>query len=314
MTIASLVVQLTAEVSDFHDKLESAAQHMEMTGRRITRAGMEITKAVAPFVAIVAGGLAAAVKQSALVHGQLAQAWDLLTLRARELFREIGTALTPAFLQMAEAKGGLIEKARQLVAWFEQLSSATQGWIIKIALIIAAIGPNFVIVGSAIRAFGALWNVIAMVAGLIGSVLGPVFAFLVSPIGLTIVAIGLLIAGVLLLIRHWDLVKLKGLEAWNAIKLGVINAVDGILAVLETLAVKAHLPGLVDTFTEARDVLGVMRLNTLKKGEALDELGKHITRLPLVPDSMRHLTDALKLKFPIFKLPDVPPLPTLPVL
>ncbi len=314
MTIASLVVQLSAEVSDFHDKMESAAQHMEMTGRRITRAGMEITKAVAPFAALVAGGLAAAVRQSALVHGQLAQSWEYLTLKARELFREIGTALTPAFLQMADAKGGLIEKARQLVAWFERLSPATQGLIIKTALFLAALGPTIFAVGEGIRAFGALWKIATMLAGVIGSVLAPVLAFLVSPIGLILIGVGLLVAAVALLIRHWQLVKQWGLEAWNALKLGVINAIDGILAALEFLAIKAHLPGLVDTFTSARDALGVMRFATLKQGEALDELGRHIVRLPLLPDWMRHPLTALQLKFPIFTLPKVPPIPTLPML
>jgi hypothetical protein len=313
-TIASLVVTLTAEVSDFHDKMESAAQHMEMTGRRIARAGIEITKAVAPFAAIVAGGLAAAVKQSALVHGQLAQAWDLLTLRARELFREIGTALTPAFLQMADAKGGLIEKARQLVAWFERLSPATQHLIVQTGLFVAALGPAIFFVGSMVRAFGALWKIVMMLAGLIGSVLAPVLAFLVSPIGLIILGIGLLVAAVALLIRHWQQVKQFGLEAWNALKLAVITAVDGMLGALETLAIAAHLPGLVDTFTNARDALGVARLATLKEGEALAELGKHIVRLPLLPDWMRHPLDALKIAFPSFTLPKVPPMPTLEVL
>jgi hypothetical protein len=311
MTIASLVVRLSAEVSDFHDKMESAAQHMEMTGRRITRAGMEITKAVAPFAAIVAGGLAAAVQKSALVHGQLAQAWDHLTLSARQLLQEIGGALTPAFLEMAAAKGGLIEKARQLVAWFEQLSPSTQRLIIETGLFLAALGPTIVAVGGAIRAFGALWKIATMLAGLIGSVLAPAIAFLVSPIGLTLLAMGLLIAGVALLIRHWQQVKQFGLEAWNAIELAVINAVDGILAGLEKLAIAAHLPGLVDTFTNARDALGVMRLNTLRQGEALDELGKHIQKLPLLPDWLRHPLTALQLKLPSLQLPAVPPIDTL---
>ena len=314
MTIASLVVTLQGQTSDFHDKMETAARHMEMVGRRIARAGHEITLAVAPFAAIVAGGLLAAVKQSELVHGQLAQAWDRLTLSARQLFREIGGALTPAFLQVAEAKGGLIEKARQLVAWFEQLSPATQSLIIKTGLFLAALGPTIFAVGAAVRAFGALWSILTMLSALVSSVLLKALAFLVSPIGLIIVGVGLLVAAVALLIRHWQQVKQVGLEAWNALKLGVLNMIDGILAGFEQLAIAAHLPGLVDTFTNARDALGVMRLHTLKEGEALDELGKHITKLPLLPDWLRHPLTALQLKFPSFALPKVLPMPTLQIL
>src|SRR5438034_514092 len=81
---------------------------VENIGRRITRAGIEISKAVAPFAAVIAGGLAAAIKQSALVHGELAQAWERLSLQGRQLLRDIGNALTPAFVQLAQAKGGLI--------------------------------------------------------------------------------------------------------------------------------------------------------------------------------------------------------------
>ena|SRR2546430_2482524 len=164
-TIASLVVVLAADVSDFHDKMEAMGRHMEMIGRRITRAGMEMTKVVAPFAAIIAGGLAAAIQKSALVHGQLAQAWELLTLQGRTLLQEIGGALTPAFVQFATAKEGLIQKARQLVAWFEQLSPATQNLIIKTGLFLAAIGPTTVAIGAAIRAFGALWSVLTMLGG-----------------------------------------------------------------------------------------------------------------------------------------------------
>ncbi len=314
MTIASLVVRLTGETSDFRDKMESAAQHMEMTGRRIARAGHEITLAVAPFAAIVAGGLLAAVKQSALVHGQLAQAWDYLTLKARELFREIGTALTPAFLQMAEAKGGLIEKARQLVAWFEQLSPATQSLIIKTGLFLAALGPTIIAVGAGIRAFGALWKIVTMLAGLIGSVLIPVMAFLVSPIGLTIIAIGLLVAGVALLIRHWQQVKQTGLEAWGALKIGVLVTIDDILAAFQKLVAALHIPWIGGKVEEMRAGLQSMIANSVAAQAALEKLGKSVVKLPLLPDWLRHPLSALGLKFPSFTLPKVPEMPTLQML
>jgi len=314
MTIASLVVQLTANAAEFHGEMEKAARRVENIGRRITRAGIEISKAVAPFAAVIAGGLAAAIKQSALVHGELAQAWARLSLQGRQLLRDIGNALTPAFVQLAQAKGGLIEKARQLVAWFTQLSPATQSLIIKIGLFLGAIGPATIAVGVAVRAFGALWSVLTMLAGVVGTLLARAFAFFLTPMGLVILGIGVLVAAVALLIRHWQQVKQFGLEAWNALKLGVINAIDGMLAGFEQLAIAAHLPGLVDTFTAARDSLGVMRLATLKQGQALDELGKHIEKLPLLPDWLRHPLDFLKTKFPTFELPKLPPLPSLPIL
>src|SRR5438552_11631952 len=294
--------------------MEDAARHMEMIGRRIARAGTEITKVIAPFAAIVAGGLAAAVKQSAIIHGELWQAWERLRLSAQLLLRDIGGDVTPAFARMAMAKGGLIEKARQLVLWFEHLSPATQSLIVKIGLFLFALGPTIFAVGAAVRAFGALWWILSAVSSLVTGLLIRAFTFFLTPVGLVILGIGLLIAAVALLIRHWQLVKQAGLEAWNFLKLAVINAVDGMLAALEQLAIAAHLPGLVETFTSARDALGVARLATLKEGEALDELGKHIVKLPLLPDWLRHPITAITNLLPSFKLPELPPMPTLPML
>jgi tape measure domain-containing protein len=63
-----------------------------------------------------------------------------------------------------------------------------------------------------------LWGAICGFATAVTTALGIAFAFLVSPIGLIIIAIGLVIAIGYLLIKHWDTVKTFAVKVFTAIK------------------------------------------------------------------------------------------------
>ena len=86
----------------------------------------------------------------------------------------------------------------------------------------------------ALVAAHAVWNVTATIGAGVTWALGAAFAFLLSPIGLAIVAIGGIIAIGVLLWKNWDTVKEKAgqLGAWlgekfNAIKESIGNAIEG---------------------------------------------------------------------------------------
>lgn len=311
MVISSLVVSLEANIASYVDNMEKAAHHTEMIGRRITRAGTEITKVFAPLAALYAGALTAAVKQSEIVHGHLAQTWDHLVLSGRLLLREIGTALTPAFEQMIASKERLIQKARQLVEWFEHLSPATQSLIVKVGLFLAVLGPTVLIIGSVVRAAGALWLILSQLAGLIAAVVVPVLAFLVSPVGLVILAIIALVGVLALLIRHWELVKEAANVVWQGIKLLIIDAVDKVLAALDQLF--RTLPGwgwMVEKIDAAHVALGNLRLQTELSAQAAEKLiGAY--HKPLLPEWLTSLPAKIKA---LFTLPAVGTLPSLPFL
>jgi len=80
-----------------------------------------------------------------------------------------------------------------------------------------------IIVGSFAAAWGLVniaigaWNVIGAIATGITTAFGAAFAFLTSPITLVVLAIGSVIAIVVLLIKHWDDVKLAASNAWAKI-------------------------------------------------------------------------------------------------
>lgn len=310
MTVASLIVNLEANVASYLDNMEKAAHHTEMVGRRITRAGIEITKVFAPLAALYAGALAAAVKQSEIVHGQLAQTWDRLVLSARLLLREIGGALTPAFQQMIASKEALIQKARQLVAWFEQLSPATQSLIVKVGLFLAVLGPTIVVVGSVIRAAGALWGIFSQLASLIAGVVVPVFAFLISPIGLITIGIGLLIAAGVLLIRHWELVKQVAAATWQEAKALVLDAIIGILAGVAAIPAGVPVFGALGQAAAAAIPKIVALRNTVQQAATQMYSSLKMDK-PLLPEWLTTLPAKIK---GLFTLPTVAPLPSLPFL
>lgn len=86
----------------------------------------------------------------------------------------------------------------------------------------------------ALVAAQAVWNVAATIGAGVTWALGAAFAFLTSPIGLVILAIGAIIAIGVLLWKNWDTVKEKAgqLGVWlgekfNAIKESIGNAIEG---------------------------------------------------------------------------------------
>ena len=306
MVVGSLLVRLEAEMASYISDMEKAAHHTEMIGRRIARAGLEITKVFAPLAALYAGALTAAIKQSAIVHGELAQMWDRLVLSGRLLLREIGGALTPAFKEMIANKEALIEKARQLVAWFERLSPSTQALIVKVGLFLAVLGPTVVIIGSVVRAAGALWLILSGLASVIASLVIPALAFLISPVGLIVLAIVALIGVLYLLIRHWELVKDGASVAWNFIKILVIDAIDKILDALEKLFIATGWDSMIDKIEAVRDHLGILKLEAERGEQAAKKLWSAY-HTPLLPEWLTSLPAKIK---GLFTLPTVAALPT----
>ncbi len=66
--------------------------------------------------------------------------------------------------------------------------------------------------------------------------LGKAMLWLVTnPIGLTILAIGALVAAGVAIYKNWDTVKHYGLQAWGKLKVGVLNAIGAIAGAYEKL-------------------------------------------------------------------------------
>lgn len=102
-----------------------------------------------------------------------------------------------------------------LIDWFNGLSPQAQTTIATIAMIVAALGPVLVILGTLASAIG---SIMTLVAGA-----GPVIAALTGPVGIAIAIIaGLIVLGVKLY-KNWDTVKAKA-AAFKAALISQFNA------------------------------------------------------------------------------------------
>lgn len=141
-----------------------------------------------------------------------------LKSKAESLGTEIGNKLTPYVGKLVEGLKGLIDKVKNLDE--EQVDM-----IIKIAGVVAVMGPALIIIGKVTKGVGKFVGGISKVIKTapkimnsikgIGSTLGGV---LNVKIMLIVGAISLVAAGVFLLIKNWDKIKPWLLATWEKIK------------------------------------------------------------------------------------------------
>ncbi|WP_312059644.1 hypothetical protein [Anaerotignum sp.] len=97
-----------------------------------------------------------------------------------------------------------------LAANVVNLAKETAAWIASTAAKVANTTSQL-----AMTAATTAWNAICVVATTVTTAFGAAVAFLTSPIGLVVLAIGALIAIIVLLVQNWDTVKTKASEAWQ---------------------------------------------------------------------------------------------------
>lgn len=130
-----------------------------------------------------------------------------------QLGATVAEALGPALEKFAGWIGMITEKLREM-------NPETMETILKIVGIAAAIAPVIIIIGKVISGIGAITSAIS---------------FLMSPMGLIVVAIAAVIAIGVLLYKNWDKIcewantlKQRIIEAWNNIKTRVVETVNNI--------------------------------------------------------------------------------------
>lgn len=143
-----------------------------------------------------------------------------------EVFMSLGSWLWDSFLQpIASWTGGVIVSVLNGLA---DLLSSIGTWISEhkpiVETFVIILGSFAIAWGLVTLALNAIWvaavawNAICAISTIATTAFGAAVAFLTSPITLTIVAIGALIAIGVLLYKHWDVVKVKAIEVWNGIK------------------------------------------------------------------------------------------------
>ena len=137
-----------------------------------------------------------------------------------------------------------IKKLQQAAEAFGQLPAPIQKAVWSLVLLVAAIGPAFMLFSLLNKAIAAGIGVYGKFAGLLSSLaftfealrtgaaktLGEALVYLAGgPIKLTIIAIGAAIVAAILLAANWEKVKAWGIAAWNAISAVVLYAASLIV-------------------------------------------------------------------------------------
>lgn len=111
----------------------------------------------------------------------------------------------------------LNEKLKEFREWWAGLNDDQKQTIVKIAAIVAAIGPLLVVLGKVVSFIGTIMTM--------APALGGVIAALSGPVGIVIAIIAALVAAGVLLYKNWDTIKEKGAklisdmkEKWTSFK------------------------------------------------------------------------------------------------
>ena len=157
-------------------------------------AAWEITKLMA-FIQMSGGVVAAIMAMTAAIWSNIAA-------------KIVDKAETIAIIALY-AKDFIVSLAKGVAS----LATNTAAWIANTAAMVAA-----KVAQVAMTAATAAWNAICGIATTLTTAFGAAMAFLTSPIGLVVLAIGAVIAIVVLLVKHWDEVKAAAIACWEGIK------------------------------------------------------------------------------------------------
>ena len=157
----------------------------------------------------------AAEKMAAVMQDNLSGQLTILKSQLQELAISIGDALMPSIREFVSHLQKLVDK-------FNSLDDGTKAFIVKIALVAAAIGPLLIVIGSVISAIGTIMTIIPALASGISAVTGAFGALtavmLANPIVLIIAAIVALIAAFVLLWNNCDGFRQFWIDLWQKIK------------------------------------------------------------------------------------------------
>ena len=155
--------------------------------------------------------------------GKIQQAKNAL----EDMGEEIGAILLPAVADLVSwMQDNLMPKIQQFIDFMKEHPQIAK-FALAFTLIIAALGPVLVVVGSFLSIIG---NII-----LIAPVLGSAFSLLAGPVGIVIAAIAAAVGIGIALYKNWDTIKAKAAEVWAAVQNAVAVVVGRVKTNFNTL-------------------------------------------------------------------------------
>ena len=141
--ISSLYIRIKGDASHFESTLHGVERSLKRSGTQLKRAGMDLTKGLT--VPILGAG-------AAIVA--FGENWDALVEKVK--------TISPTVAAEMEEIGNSIRKAlKGAIEWFEKLDPRLRDFIVKAALITAALGPVIYAIGTGARALAALIGIVS---------------------------------------------------------------------------------------------------------------------------------------------------------
>jgi tape measure domain-containing protein len=172
-------------------------------------------------------------------NGGLGNAFDNLKDNVTNSLAELGKAINES-LNLEAVFTVLSEKINYLVEGFKSLTPETQGFIVKAALIVAAIGPAIFIVGKLITTFGALAGTIRLIRTTIlfmtTGIQAAFASLLANPVILGIVAAIAAIGAIALYVYdNWEAFASRFQNIWINIKNSTMKGVADFMKNIDKL-------------------------------------------------------------------------------
>lgn len=186
-------------LSDYTGKTTAELQDMDITYEMISGALQKAASEGGKYY----GAMEA---QSQIINGKISTLKDTIM----EMVGSLTESLVPIVTKV-------IEKIKTIVDKFNSLDAGTKERIVKIAAIVAAIGPVIMIIGKIITLIGTLTQVMSFLAA--------------NPVILIIAAIAALVAGFIYLWNNCESFRNFWINLWTSIKDFVSNAINGIISV-----------------------------------------------------------------------------------
>lgn len=204
---------------------------------------------------------------------------DLMKAETMAGLMKVGAQLAPVLVPMFKA---ISEAISGVIGWFQGLDSTTMATILTVLGIVAGVAPVLIFVGKLATGISALMSVVGA--------LGPVFAILTGPIGLTIAAIAAVIAIIVLVVKNLDWFKQMASNVGAALKTIFTGAAKGIVTALSGVII-----GIKNIFTSVFGFLAGIPSKMMGFGKnIIDGLINGIkAKVKAVTDAVRNIGSAI---------------------
>ena len=165
----------------------------------------------------------AAAAMAATMQDNLSGQATILKSQLQELAISLGDLLMPLLRE-------IVGKIQEFVDWLNSLDDAQKEQILKIAAVVAAIGPALLIIGKVISAVGTVITVVGTIMDILavlGPAIGAIGGVLMGPVGIIALIVAAVIGLGVVIYQNWDKIKEWTAQLWEKFKAFGENVKNG---------------------------------------------------------------------------------------